>query len=150
MEIKTYIGNNQNRNGCVPRSRATNALSSNGASAQLMIAKYSMHVTKQNTKSSIAHVSLHSNLLFFILKKIHLMLGLYQSPILFLHELVSQIPISGNCENRINAYVKPRRTESLVGNRSRNKTVREETWFLKFIGKLESWELNLRIWNFWG
>ena len=127
MEIKTCIGNNQNRNRCVPRPQATNALSSNGASAQLMIAKYSMHVTKQNTKSSLAHVSLHSNFLFFILKKIHLMLGPYQSPILFLHELVSQIPISENCENRINAYVKPRRTEGLYGNQSGNKTVQEET-----------------------
>ena len=127
MEIKTCIRNNQNRNGCIPRPRATNALSSNGASAQLIIAKYSMHVTKQNTKSSLAHVSLHSNFLFFILKKIHLMLGPYQSPILFLHELVSQIPISGNCKNHINAYVKPRRIEGLFGNQSENKTVREET-----------------------
>ena len=127
MKIKTCIGNNQNRSESVPQPRATNAISSNGVSAKLMIAKYSIHVTKQNTKSSIAHVSLHSNLLFFILKKIHLMLGPYQSPILFLHELVSQIPISGNCKNHINAYVKPRRIEGLFGNQSENKTVREET-----------------------
>ena len=47
-------------------------------------------------------------------------------PDLFLHELVSQIPLSWNCENHINAYIKTKENEGLFENLSGNKTVRGE------------------------
>ena len=72
------------------------------------------------------------------------MLSPHQSPFI-LHELISQIPLFWNYENCIHAYVKSRGTKDYLKPEWNWKTVREKTGFLKFILKLEAWELNLRM-----
>ena len=80
----------------------------------------------------------------FILSKTSLMLGPRQNPIYLVWIGLTNFIISELWKNH--SYVcKIKRNRRLFENQSVIKIVREKTGFLKFIWKLESYELNLRI-----
>ena len=64
-----------------------------------------------------------------------------------LHELITQIPLVWNYENCLRAYWESRRTRDDLETGVDLKLFERKIGFSKFVWKLESWELNLRIGN---
>ena len=150
-KIWSYTGN-QNKAWRMVRVRAGAYLGS-----KRIMCYYEMRLMHKNehkiyhihhqTKYEITYGTHDISLKFiFILSKTSLMLGPHQNPIYLSWIGLTNSIVLELWEKKHSCLCKIKRNRRLFENQSGIKIVREKTWFLKFIWKLESWRL-LENWS---